>query len=101
MNLSEGGLEVLVVEGGVLEEVYIGVVWGSEEAIGFILTERERGIDLLREPARGTEGLDPEYSPTLAFFAFLDFLEGSRILFMKCGGCSGSQSTEKLEMSTP
>ena len=101
LNLSEGGLEVLVVEGGFLEEVYIGVVWGREEAIGFILIEQERGIDLLGETARGTKGLDPEDSPRLAFFSFLDFSEGSRILFMKCGGCSGSQSTMKSEMSTP
>ena len=101
LNLSEGGLEVLVVKGGVSEEVYIGVVWGREEAIGFTLTERERGIDLLGEPARGAGGLDPEDSARLAFFAFLDFSEGSRILFMKFGGCSGSQSTVKSEMSTP
>lgn len=84
-----------MVEGGVSEEVYIGVVWGREEAISFILTERERGIDLLGEPSRGIGGLDLEDSPSLAFFAFLDFSEGSHILFMKFGGCSGSQSTEK------
>jgi len=80
--------------------VYIGVVWGREQATGFILTERERGTNLLGEPARGTRGLDPSHSPSLAFFAFLDFSEGSRILFMKFGGCSGSQSTENSEMST-
>lgn len=74
---------------------------GREEAISFILTERERGTYLLGEPARGTGGLDLEDSPNLAFFAFLDFSKGSRILFKKFGGCSGSQSTENSEMSTP
>lgn len=83
LNFREGGLEDLVVEGGVSTEVYMGVIWGREEAIGLILTERGRDTDLPGEPTRGTGGLDPEDSPSLAFFAFLDFSEGSRILFMK------------------
>lgn len=33
LNLSEGGLEDLVVEGGVLEEVYIGVVWEEKKQL--------------------------------------------------------------------
>ena len=77
------------------------VVWGREEAIGLSFTEREGGIDLLGESARGTGGLDPEVSPSFSLFSFLDFLEGSHILFMKFGGCSCSQSTENSEMSTP
>lgn len=59
----------------------MGVVWGREEAISLILTERGRDTDLPREPTRGTRGLDPKDSPSLAFFAFLDFSEGFRILF--------------------
>lgn len=101
LNLREGGLDDLVVEGEVSEEVYMGVVWGREEVIGFILTERGIGTSLLGEPTRGTGDLNLEDSPSLAFFAFLDFSEGSRILFMKLGGCSGSQSTVKSLISTP
>lgn len=77
------------------------VVWGREEASGFNLIEREGGRDLLGESVRGTGGLYPEVSPNFAFFAFLDFPDGSRCIFMKLGGCSGSKSTENSEISTP
>lgn len=66
------------------------LVWGREEAIGLSFTEREGGINLLGESARGTGGLDPEVSPNFSFFAFVDFSVCSHILFMKFGGCSGS-----------
>lgn len=80
----------------------MGVVWGREEASCFKLTEREGGgKDLLGESIRGTGGLDIEVSPSFAFLAFFDFLEGPCILFMKFGGCSSSQSIENSEMSTP
>ena len=69
--------------------------------MGLIFTEGERDTNLPGEPTRGTEGLDPYVSPSLAFFAFLDFSEGYRILFMKFGGCLGSQSIMNSEISIP
>lgn len=72
----------------------MGVVWGREEASGFKFTKQEGGKYLLGESVRGIGGLDLKVSPNFSFFAFLDFPDGSRCLFMKLGGHSGSQSTE-------
>lgn len=101
LNFRDGGLEDLVVEGGDSTEVYMGVVWGREETIGLILTEGGRDTNLPGEPTRGTRSLNLDDSPSLACFTFLDFSEGSRILFKKFGGCSGSESTGNSVISTP
>lgn len=90
-----------MVEGGVSAVVYMGFVGGREEAIGFIFTEGGKDTDLPRDPTKDTRGLDPDVSPSFAFFACLVFSEGSRVLFWKSGGNSGSQSTWNYVMSTP
>lgn len=84
---------------------YVGDGWGREEGIFLYLESKgaSEGENLLgAEEPKGTGSFwDDDESPIFIVF-FFDFLsEGSLILFMKFGGCSGIQSTENSDMSIP
>ena len=90
-----------MVEGGVSDGVYRGVGRGIEEASCCVCAEGAGETDLPEDSCRGAGGLDPEDSPSFAFFACDVFSEGPLLCLMKLGVVSGRSFKWKSEISMP